>query len=214
MAPVRRFRAVETPRLSGVCIVSNAVYDVRQEQYTTVIREMIRHEDDVTNHRIMWLLVGQGFIANAYVNVKSQSETVHSMLSLVGMLLTLSAFGMLYRSYLARGYLRFLGKQAKQGTLKEEYLPVIGWPRNRIKNWRRNDWDCPWIRQIGDLFEPWFLLPYFFISIWMMPLLGYHGSLHPAVLVILGVILSAVILSATCIAVVRSQGKDNESTEG
>ena len=34
------------------------MYDVRPEQYTTVIREMIRHENDVTNHRIMWLLVG------------------------------------------------------------------------------------------------------------------------------------------------------------
>jgi hypothetical protein len=121
--------------------VSNAVYDIRQEQYATVIRELIRHEDDVTNHRIMWLLVGQGFIANAYVGVKSQGETVHSMLSLVGTLVSLSAFGMLYRSYQARGYLRFLGKQAKQGTLKEEYLPVTGWPGNRIKNWRRNDWE-------------------------------------------------------------------------
>jgi len=44
------------------------MYEVRQEQYTTVIREMTRHENDVTNHRIMWLLIGQGFIANAYVS--------------------------------------------------------------------------------------------------------------------------------------------------
>jgi hypothetical protein len=36
--------------------------------YTTVIREMIRHENDVSNHRIMWLLIGQGLIANAYVS--------------------------------------------------------------------------------------------------------------------------------------------------
>ncbi len=43
------------------------MYDVGKEQYPTVIREMIRHENDVTNHRIMWLLVGQGFIANAFV---------------------------------------------------------------------------------------------------------------------------------------------------
>ena len=33
------------------------MYDVRPEQYATVIRELIRHENDVTNHRIMWLLV-------------------------------------------------------------------------------------------------------------------------------------------------------------
>jgi len=43
------------------------MYDVRPGHYTTAIREMIKHEDDVTNHRTMWLLVGEGFIANAYV---------------------------------------------------------------------------------------------------------------------------------------------------
>jgi hypothetical protein len=41
------------------------MYDIKQEQYTTVIREMIRHENDVTNQGIMWLLIGQGFIASA-----------------------------------------------------------------------------------------------------------------------------------------------------
>ena len=40
--------------------MSEAMYEVLIQQYTTVIREMIRHENDVTNHRIMWLLVGQG----------------------------------------------------------------------------------------------------------------------------------------------------------
>src|SRR5438045_4503552 len=41
-------------------------HDVAPGQYATVIREMIRHENEVTNHRIMWLLVVQGLIANAY----------------------------------------------------------------------------------------------------------------------------------------------------
>jgi hypothetical protein len=39
--------------------------DVEPRQYPTVIREMIRRENDVTNHRIMWLLIVQGLIANA-----------------------------------------------------------------------------------------------------------------------------------------------------
>ena len=95
------------------------MYDVRPEQYPTVIREMIRHENDVTNHRIMWLLVGQGFIANAYVTVKSnEGGATYFMLSLLGIFVALSAFVMLYRSYQARGYLQFLDKQAKLGTLK------------------------------------------------------------------------------------------------
>jgi DNA invertase Pin-like site-specific DNA recombinase len=37
--------------------MSDAMHDVRQDRYPTVTREMIRHENNVTNHRIMWLLV-------------------------------------------------------------------------------------------------------------------------------------------------------------
>ncbi len=75
--------------------MTDAMYDVRQEQYPTVIREMIRHENDVTNHRIMWLLIGQGFIANAYVSVKSDGASANLLLGLAGMLIALSAFVML-----------------------------------------------------------------------------------------------------------------------
>jgi hypothetical protein len=193
--------------------MSDGIYDVRQDQYPTVIREMIRHENDVTNHRIMWLLIGEGFIANAYVAAKIASMSTYSMLSVVGTLLALSAFVMLYRSYQARGYLQFLGQLAKRGTLQEEQLPLVGWPRKRIKGWWRDSWICPWFRKIRDLFEPWLLLPYVFTSIWMMVVLRARSSLNTAEVLILGVILSALILSASCIALVWSQSKDDESTD-
>jgi hypothetical protein len=200
------------PSLPGVCIVSDAIYDIRPEQYPTVIREMIRHENDLTNHRIMWLLVGQGFIANAYVSVKDEVTSAHSMLAIVGMVVALSAFFMLYRSYEAKGYLQFLGKEAKQGALKEEYLPLVGWPRNRIKGWR-NDWICQWIRRLRDLLEPWLLLPYVFISLWMTALLHARSRLNHAIIYTLALILSAVILSMSCIVLVWLQGKDDMVTE-
>jgi hypothetical protein len=135
------------------------MFDVQKEQYPTIIREMIRHENDVTNHRIMWLLVGQGFIANAYVSVKNEGSSKFLMLAIVGILVSFSAFVMLYQSYQARGYLQFLGLQAKDGTLQEKQLPLMGWPRTRIKGWWRSVWVCPWIRQTRDLLEPWLLLP-------------------------------------------------------
>ena len=56
--------------------MSDAVHDVRPEQYTTVIREMMRHENDVTNHRIMWLLVGQGYPATFLFEEKVILKTV------------------------------------------------------------------------------------------------------------------------------------------
>jgi hypothetical protein len=174
--------------------MSEAMYDVRQDQYPTVIRGMIRHEDDVTNHRIMWLLVGQGFLANAYVSVKDQAASTHSLLAKVGILLSLSAFVMLYQSYEARGYLQFLGLQAKDGTLLEKHLPLMGWPRDRIKGWWRSAWVCPWIRQIPDLLEPWLLLPFFFMFTWMASLLRTQTGLNTALAYTTGVILSAVIV--------------------
>jgi hypothetical protein len=63
---------------------------------------MIRHENDVSNHRMMWVLVGQAFLANAYVLVKNDGTSTHSMLGALGMLVSLSALTMLYRSYRAR----------------------------------------------------------------------------------------------------------------
>jgi hypothetical protein len=193
--------------------MSDAIYDVRQEQYPTVIREMIRHENDVTNHRIMWLLIGQGFIANAYVLAQSKGTSPVLTLSLVGILVTLSAFVMLYKSYQARGYLQFIGNQAKHGMLREEHLPLMGWPRKRVKGWWRDVWISPWIGQAGDVMEPWLFLPCLFTCMWLAVLMQDLTELGIAVDLILAVILMAVILSVCCIALVWSQGKDEESTE-
>ena len=158
--------------------MSNALYDVRPEQYPTIIREMIRHENDLTNHRIMWLLVGQGFIANAYVLEKTAGGSTRSMLSLAGMLVALSACVMLYRDYQAREYLQLLGLRAKQGRLPEEHLPLVGWPRDRIKDWCRDHWIYPWIRRTRDLFEPWLAPPLLFTFVWTVSLLRAGSSEH------------------------------------
>jgi len=195
--------------------VGDVMYDVRPEQYPTVIREMIHHEDDVTNHRIMWLLIGEGFIANAYVSGRNtQSTFTYFALGLLATLVALSAFLMLYRSYRARGYLQFLGKEAKHGKLKEEDLPLTGWPQNRTRGWWRSDWLCQWFRQTSDLFEPWLLLPYLFTSVGIIVLLRTATRLSTPVVLILAVVLSAVFLSMSCVALVWSQSKDDTGAEG
>src|SRR6516165_263710 len=123
------------------------------------IREMIRHENDVTNHRIMWLLIGQGLIANAYVGAGGAQPQFVCTMSLVGILVSFSAFVILYKSYQARGYLQFLGEEAKQGTLAENLLPLAGWPSKRIRGWRGKIWICPWLGRISDLLEPYWFPP-------------------------------------------------------
>lgn len=189
------------------------MYDVELEHYTTVIREMIRHENEVTNHRIMWLLIGQGFIANAYVSAERKGTSIDFLIPLVGILITLSAFLMLYKSYQARGYLEFLGKQAKLGSLREEHLPLVGWPKKRIKGWWRDIWACPWFQQASDLTEPWLFLPCIFMFMWLAALLHRRTMLDTGVVLVMAAILTAVIFTVFCIALVWSQGKDEERTE-
>jgi hypothetical protein len=184
--------------------------DVEPRLYTTVIREMIRHENDVTNHRIMWLLIGQGLIANAYVSAGSQKEELVAVLAIVGILVTLSAFVILYKSYQARGYLEFLGDEAKRGTLEEEDLPLFGWPSRRLKGWRRDLWLCPWLRQAGDLLEPYMFLPSLLMLAWLLVLLEHRFSLAKGTSLVVAVLLVAATLSALCMAWVQWESKNEQ----
>jgi hypothetical protein len=179
--------------------------DVRQELYTTVIREMIRHENDVTNHRIMWLLIVQGLLFNAYFSAGKGDALIVAVLPPMGILVALSAFVMLYKSYHARGYLMFLGNEAKQGRLQEEYLPLVGWPQKRLSGWWRDIWACPWLERAGDVLEPWLFLPGLLVCIWLFILLHQWVMLNVVINSILSVLLAAVIISLYCIAWVRSQ---------
>jgi len=186
------------------------MHDVDPRLYTTVIREMIRHENDVTNHRIMWLLIGQGLIANAFVTAGKISREAESALASVGILVTLSAFVILYKSYHARGYLQFLGNEAKQGTLREEDLPLLGWPGKRIKGWWRKVWPCPWIGKVSELLEPFFFLPGFLISAWLFILLRLWTGLGVGALAALATVLAVAMISLFCMVWVRWQQKDEE----
>ncbi len=186
--------------------------DVDPRLYTTVIREMIRHENDVTNHRIMWLLIGQGLIANAFVSAGRENAEIVSVLAPVGILVTLSAFIILYKSYQARGYLTFLGSQAKRGTLREDHLPLSGWPPKRVKHWRRGTWICPWLGRVGDLLEPYFFLPSLLILAWLFVWLRQTRDFPTGLLLIIGTVLVVAILSSMCFLWVWVEGR-NEREE-
>ena len=96
--------------------------------------------------------------------------------------------------------------------MKEEHLPLVGWPRKRIKDWWRDVWVCPWIGHAGDMLEPWLFLPCLFMFMWLADLLQRRTLLTTVVALILAAILTAVIFSVFCIILVWSQGKDEERT--
>jgi hypothetical protein len=184
------------------------MHDVAPQLYPTVIREMIRHENDLTTHRIMWLLIVQGLIANAAVNASPASKQVSSALAAVGILVTLSAFIILYKSYQARGYLQFLGNKAKEGTLRDEDLPLLGWPSRRIKAWWRKVWPCPWIGKGSDVLEPFFFLPTLLVTAWLFVLLRQWLVPDAVVLAILCAILGVMLVAVLCVTWVWWQQKD------
>ena len=180
--------------------MSPDLHDVRPDQYAMVVREMIRHENDVTNHRVMWMLIGQGFIANAYVSARNEAALNAAILLLAGILLALSAFLMLYKSYEARGYLEFLGRRAKRGALDGEDLPLTGWPTRRVAGWWRGVWGSSWLGHPGDLLEPWVLLPLLFAVMWITVIIKTRTALATGTAMVLGVLLSVAVLAA-CAAV-------------
>jgi hypothetical protein len=186
------------------------VHDVDPRLYTTVIREMIRHENDVTNHRIMWLLIVQGLIANAAVTAGRGSVEIVPVFASVGVFVTLSAFALLYKSYQARGYLQFLGSEAKRGTLREEDLPLIGWPGKRVKGWRKKVWLCPWLGQTSDLVEPYLSLPSLLILAWLFVLLQPWLKVGTGILLVIATLLMAGMLALSCLVWVWWQGEDEE----
>jgi len=190
------------------------MHDVDPKLYTTVIREMFRHENDVTNHRIMWLLIGQGLIANAAVTAGAKREEIVSVLASVGILVTLSTFFILYKSYQARGYLQFLGNEAKLGNLREENLPLFGWPSRRIKGWRKNVWVCPWIGKGSELLEPFFFLPTLLVLAWLFLLLREFLALSSGMLLALSTILAVAMIAALCMGWVwRERKYEDQSWE-
>jgi hypothetical protein len=99
----------------------------------------------------------------------------------------------------------FLGNEAKQGRLQEEYLPLVGWPQKRLSGWWRDIWACPWLERAGDVLEPWLFLPGLLVCIWLFILLHQWVMLNVVINSILSVLLAAVIISLYCIAWVRSQ---------
>jgi hypothetical protein len=185
--------------------MSDAMHDVEPRLYPTVIRELIRHENDVTNHRIMWLLIGQGLIANAYIGAGSARGDFVTALASIGVLVALSTFVILYKSYHARGYLDFLGAAAKRGTLPEERLPLFGWPAKRIKGWRKDVWLCPWLGRVSDLLEPYFFLPSLLIFAWLFVLMRHWLTLGATMLLGLAWVVVAALLFVFCFLWVRAQ---------
>jgi hypothetical protein len=170
---------------------------------------MLRHEDDVTNQRLMWLLVVQGLLVNAYVPVRNKPEAADGI-CVAGLLITLSAFISLYKSYQARGYLKFLGREAKKGKLPEQYLRFDGWPVERMHGWRSKVWVCPWFERFSDILEPQMTIPGFLLTSWSFFWLKATQQRSVPVALALGFLVGTIGLFLVCVIWTWIQGLDTD----
>ena len=81
------------------------------EKRAETLRSLIRHENDVTNHRASWLLVAQGILFAATANLLHEHWFPVLVIAIVGVALCLSIGHALANSYQSRKYLKASWKE-------------------------------------------------------------------------------------------------------
>ena len=124
-------------------------------QYTSVLREMIRHEDVVTNNRLTWMLVSQGVLFAATAAFWKIHLAPLIVIAIMGIGTAVSVFYSLLLSRLARKHLRDLynKKIGDDENMKKKIPPVAGDAPNA--------WRAPWL-------NPGMFIPWWAVFAWVM----------------------------------------------
>lgn len=108
------------------------------EEYAATMRALIRHENEVSNHRTTWLMVTQGILATA-ASALLENFPWHALVTaVVAILVTLSIGHSLNNSFDSRQYFKKLWKKRveQRGYDMEDVLPLDGgYPNNNARAW-------------------------------------------------------------------------------
>lgn len=128
--------------------------------YASVIRAMIRHENEVTNNRLTWMLVLQGFLFVASASFWKIHWLPFVAIATLGILTCVSVFYSCWLSGRARGHLRWLWNQRieKNKELANKIPPVAG--------------DFPGHFSFPIPLHPWVLLPWGIGLCWLLIILS------------------------------------------
>lgn len=131
--------------------------EIREKElsdYASIIRDMIRHENEITNNRLTWMLVLQGILFATSASFWRIHWLPLLIITILGVVTSISFFYVFSLSRKARIYLRSLWKQEieKQKELVERIPPVAG--------------DAP-IQYRFSTLHPWLFLPWVFASCWV-----------------------------------------------
>jgi fatty acid desaturase len=136
------------------------------KSYASVIREMIRHENEVTNHRFTWFLVIQGVLLTAAASFWDKHWAPFFAVAILGIVTTISTFYSLRLSGQARSHLRdkYNAKLDLYPEEKKEEFPPIAGDIPGSKGW-------PWA-------NPWILIPWVVVGTWIL-LLVFQWTIRP-----------------------------------
>ena len=110
----------------------------RDEEYATTLRALIRHENEVTNHRTTWLMVTQALLVTAASSLVKEHTGPAIAVALLGILITLSVGHSLKNSFESRQYFKRLWREriAARGDALADALPLDGgYPGNNAITW-------------------------------------------------------------------------------
>ena len=126
--------------------------------YEVVVRAMIKHENELMNHRITWLSTLQGllFAALGFAWDKHDAQVLVFIISIIGIVISISSITVLRA---ASGAISDLADWWENNKPEDYQGPgVIG--RRTTKSWQR-------------LLYPWNLLPVLFTFAWLLVLAVY-----------------------------------------
>jgi hypothetical protein len=131
------------------------------EKDATILRDLIRHENELTNHRVTWLLVSQGILFTAAAVFVKIHWFPAVVLGVVGIAFAVSIGQSLQNSFEARQYIKGKWRESLRaaGFEWEEFPPLDG----GVPGVRAINWLFPWIAVPRVIMIAWFLLICFFL---------------------------------------------------
>ncbi|NTU42779.1 MAG: hypothetical protein HGA78_06955 [Nitrospirales bacterium] len=136
-----------------------------KKEFASIIRQMLCHENDLTNQRLTWMATLNGLMLTGvgFVWGKQNGSLVIYLLCLVGVIINLSSSHTLYFSEKARKRLMIIwGEKAKSLPTGPRIIPpIMGYARaseNSLSNMEES---------ISLLFLPWNLLPWLLFILWI-----------------------------------------------
>lgn len=132
----------------------------KHKEYGKRVSQIILHENDLTNHRLTWLLVTQGILFSASAQFIDKHPMLFAAICIVGLLTTWSFGYALKNSFDSRQYLRREWKaKLEKHDLRPSQLPPLdgAYPNSGVATWK----------------QPWLLVPKVILAAWFVML--WHG---------------------------------------